>query len=181
MIKGQWTISNTLSLLRVIFLVPISILLLQNDPSERWFILIFMIITASTDMLDGVLARRLNQVTEFGKIIDPLADKAGILVVGFILMFQKIIPAWFFMMAVFRDILILTGGIYLRRKKGIILSSNIIGKWTVGLMTLYIFLAFIRIESLDALTTFFLIVSSCLVVLSFMVYVNRFIKVVRGN
>lgn len=131
-------------------------------------------------MLDGVLARRLNQVTEFGKIIDPLADKICITVVGLILMFQNVIPVWFFMTAVLRDILILIGGLYLRKKKNVMVSSNIIGKWTAGLLTLYLFLAFINVESLNEIKMVFLLISICLIVLSFTLYLIRFLKIIRN-
>ena len=53
-------------------------------PVYNWYALGLMMLGAMTDMLDGWLARRLNQVTNFGRIIDPIADKIGI---GLVLLF----------------------------------------------------------------------------------------------
>lgn len=181
MIRGQWTISNALSLSRILLLVPISLLLLQDDPSKRWFVLALIIVTAMTDMFDGILARRFNQVTEFGKVIDPLADKTGIVVIGFILLLQHKIPLWFFTAAFLRDALILLGGLYLQRKKGITLPSNTTGKWAAAVMTVYLILSFLNLESLNEITTILLALSTLLLVLSFALYLRRFFTVMEVN
>ncbi len=67
---------NKLSLLRIL-LVPVLCLLfeLEDIPYNHTFALIVYIIASATDLLDGLLARRLNLVTDFGRFIDPVADK----------------------------------------------------------------------------------------------------------
>jgi CDP-diacylglycerol--glycerol-3-phosphate 3-phosphatidyltransferase len=181
MIRGQWTISNLISLSRILLLVPISLLLLQNNPSQRWLILTLVVIAAMTDLVDGMLARRFNQITELGKIIDPIADKTCIAVIGLILMLQNKIPIWFFIAALLRDLLILLGGLYLSRGKNIVLPSNKVGKWAAGIVTLYLVLAFISFESLSEVTSVFLILSTLLLIISFVLYLIRSIKVLRVN
>ncbi len=179
MIRVQWTISNVLSLARILLLVPISLLLLQNDPSKHWFLLALIIVAAMTDIIDGILARRLNQVTEFGKVIDPLADKTGIAVVAFILLLQHKIPLWFFIAVFLRDALILLGGLYLQRKKSTTLPSNTTGKWAVAVMTVYLILSFLNIENLNEITTILLVLSTLLLVSSFAFYLRRFFAVLE--
>ena len=82
------TLSRLLSL-------PIILYLLQ-DPTERnrWICLGLFLIASLTDWVDGYLARRLNQVTELGKFLDPLVDK--VLVLGTLLALIEIdlVPAW---------------------------------------------------------------------------------------
>ncbi len=68
-------------------------------------------IAAITDILDGYLARKFNQVTEFGKIIDPLADKIAIGAIIIKLFIIGVIPLYYFFMIIVRDVLIFLGGI----------------------------------------------------------------------
>ena len=84
-----------------------------------------------TDVLDGYLARKLNQVTEVGKIIDPLADKAAMAVIVVKLFSIGEISAFFFLLIIIRDLLIFIGGIYVSKKLGRVLPSNKLGKLTV--------------------------------------------------
>lgn len=69
-------LSNKLTVLRI-FLVPIFILFLETEkiPNNFLFALIVFIIAALTDLFDGKIARKRHQITDFGKFLDPLADK----------------------------------------------------------------------------------------------------------
>ena len=93
-----------------------------------------------SDLLDGYLARKLDQVSEFGKIIDPLADKISVISISLILAYLNKIPLWFFLIVVIRDVLIFSFGIYLDKKKDIRLMSNFPGKiavFSIGLIILF--------------------------------------------
>ena len=92
----------------MVLIIPLAYLLLFQFTEQRTLIIIIMIAMYVTDLLDGYLARKLNQVSELGKIIDPLADKAAVIVITVILFINGLIPVWFFTVIVLRDILILT-------------------------------------------------------------------------
>jgi CDP-diacylglycerol--glycerol-3-phosphate 3-phosphatidyltransferase len=75
--------------------VPLLLYLLyQPTPQTRWFALTVFLIAAGTDWLDGYLARRLNQVTDLGKFLDPLVDKLLVLAPLLALIELGEVPAW---------------------------------------------------------------------------------------
>ena len=84
-------VPNALTILRFI-LIPFIILALVNDN----YFLTFILLTASglTDVLDGYIARKFNLITNFGKLIDPLADKTTQISILGTLALKSIIPIW---------------------------------------------------------------------------------------
>lgn len=87
--------------------VPFILYLLQDATVEtRWVSLGFFLIAAGTDWLDGYLARRLNQVTELGKFLDPLVDKLLVLAPLLALVELKQVPAWGVFLVLARELTI---------------------------------------------------------------------------
>ncbi len=94
------------------------------------------IIAAVTDFFDGYLARKLNQVTDFGALMDPLADKILIMAVLLVFVEAKLIPAWIAVAIIAREFMV-TGLRTLAVKKGVIIPADGWGKIkTVLQMTL---------------------------------------------
>lgn len=75
--RGVLTGPNALTVVRLL-LVPVFIvhMLPPTDPIDRWWAAAVFVVASLTDVVDGVWARRTNQVTTFGKVVDPIADKA---------------------------------------------------------------------------------------------------------
>ncbi len=125
---SPYNLSNGLSAVRLLLAVPVCYVIIH----EQYLIAFWLGITAIiTDLLDGWLARKLDQITEAGKIIDPLADKVfvGGAVVALVLMGK--LPLWFVLCVVGRDIIILVAGIVVARRLNMVLPSNYPGKVAV--------------------------------------------------
>ncbi len=123
-------IPNSLTIFRM-FLVPIFFwlaILIHTENSLRWATVIF-IIAAITDYFDGMLARRYNAITDFGKVMDPLADKLLVLIALFAITIQplELITVYAFYIILIRELLVsLMRNYYIRRK--IYIPANIWGK-----------------------------------------------------
>ena len=95
--------ANKLTILRV-FMIPVFLLVLYLDvPNANYWALAIFVIASLTDTLDGYIARHYNQTTDFGKFMDPLADKC--LVTAAMLWFVEIgqMPAWALLVVIIRE------------------------------------------------------------------------------
>ncbi len=137
-LKEIYTFSNLLSLLRVFLAIPFWIIFNNlNSPEMRMIAFALCIFAAVTDILDGYLARKFNEVTEFGKIIDPLADKICVAAIVIPLYTNGLFDATLFWIIILRDVLIFISGIFLSKKIGKVLPSNFLGKIAVVTICLY--------------------------------------------
>lgn len=168
-----WTISNALSMARIVLVVPIAFLLLRASPGHNFIAALLVIAAGLTDLFDGILARHLNQVTEFGKIIDPLADKIGIASIAVILTLQAKLPFWFLLLVLARDVSIFIGGLYVKRAYGIVLMSNWAGKWASACMAFLLLIAVLDVPFLISAKYFFLEASAAMLVISSVLYARR--------
>lgn len=113
-----------------IAIVPVFVALLLLEPSQqsvmRWVALILFVLASATDGLDGAVARKRNQITNLGKILDPIADKAligGALVTLCIL---EEIPIWITIVILVREILITVFRMTVIRKR--VIAASLLGK-----------------------------------------------------
>jgi len=171
------TLSNLLSILRIVLTIPFAAVMLSSVPSAPLWGSLLLALGVLTDRLDGYFARRYNQETEWGRILDPLADKIAVAVVGLVLLILGRIPLWFVAAIVGRDLLILAGGIYLKVRTGKVLPSNRLGKWAVGVIAIALFLALLDIA--PALQVVLMVAILIILFVSLFLYVTRFIEVLR--
>jgi CDP-diacylglycerol--glycerol-3-phosphate 3-phosphatidyltransferase len=170
------TISNLLSITRAILAIPFVLFMLSDAPGARVWAFVVFIVALLTDKLDGDLARWLHQETEWGKILDPLADKIGIASGAVVFLLQGLLPAWFVVALIARDLLIFCGGLFLKFRRGVVLPSNVTGKWAVGTIALTFGLVILGApEIVVAVSVWGSIV---MMVLSLVLYVRRFAVVV---
>lgn len=109
-----WTVPNLLTYFRFVLVVPFVILFL----SEKYLYAAICIgLSGLSDCLDGFFARRLNQVTQLGKLLDPIADKITLISVMFCMAFYapNVIPILVILIA--KDVIMLLGGVSLLKRR----------------------------------------------------------------
>lgn len=145
------TKSNYLSIFRIFLAIPIFIYAgrFAVNPELRYLVFGLFFLAYITDILDGYLARKFNEITEFGKIVDPLADKIVIAIVVVQFYLTNLIPEYYFWIIILRDLIIFVGGIYVSNKIGKVLPSNKLGKATVFTIMLF-FLAVLFNKDLNS-------------------------------
>ena len=174
-----WNISNALSLARVVLTVPAVCAILRHDAAAVFTI---GVIACITDFLDGYLARRLNQVTEWGKQLDPIADKILVGGAAVAMMVAGMLPVWFVAVALARDVIIFTGGMYVKYRKGVVLMSNMFGKYTVGVITIAIVAAIFDVPAeYRWIQTALLVIATVMMAVSLGLYTRNMVEAVRGE
>jgi CDP-diacylglycerol--glycerol-3-phosphate 3-phosphatidyltransferase len=124
---------NYLTLARIV-LVPLLVVILLTPFAEQWFgissyaLAIGIFLAASlTDILDGHIARRRNQVSNFGKLLDPIADKLLVSAALIVLVEKHLAPAWAVVVILGREFII-TGLRSVAASEGIVIAAQKIGK-----------------------------------------------------
>ena len=137
-----WNVPNTLTILRLA-LVPVFVILFRAGQSKA--ALAVFCAASLTDLLDGYLARKLNQITDFGKIFDPLADKLMVLTALFCQCFAGVLP-WSAALIVLGKELLMVAGSALMLKKGVVVSANYFGKTATVFFMASLILSFFHEE-----------------------------------
>lgn len=137
-LKFVWNIPNCLSLVRLALLPVFSVLYLNSDrdPSLLWWSLAVLAFSGITDMLDGIIARRFNQITEIGKLLDPIADKLTqvSVLVCVVIRNPALIPLM--IICLVKEVLQMIGGLLLLSRFDIIRGSKWFGKVSTTLFYL---------------------------------------------
>ena len=111
--NSNWTIPNALSALRLLG-VPVFFWLIVG-PKNDGLALTILVISSFTDWLDGFLARKLNQFSRLGELLDPLADRLYVVAALIALYLRDLIPLWVLVILVLRDFAMSMLLIYLKR------------------------------------------------------------------
>ena len=94
---------NKLTLLRIILIPVFMVVLYWNFPGAAYVALAIFIIASLTDLLDGKIARKYNLVTNFGKFMDPLADKLLVCSAMICLVDLRLLPSWIVIIIIARE------------------------------------------------------------------------------
>jgi CDP-diacylglycerol--glycerol-3-phosphate 3-phosphatidyltransferase len=131
-----------------------------------------------SDYLDGYFARGREEITDLGKVLDPLADKIFFGTSAVIMILQGLIPQYLAFIIIGRDILIFLGGIYIKSKTGIVVASNMTGKIAVNVAAIVLIGILMEWDGFysygSALTALFFIYS-------FVIYVLKAYKILKSK
>lgn len=183
-------IANAITCLRIV-LVPVIVWLIviasstEYDAAHAWAFAVFLL-AASTDFIDGQIARRTNTISEFGKLVDPLADRLLVISVLIALMWEGFMPVWMGALIVGRDVLMLIGAplIGIRDKET---REKLAVHWTGKLATALLFTAicvFILWNTRDRVNVAGFIIFCAGIVFSYLsafIYIRRGIKLIGGR
>tara|TARA_Y100001970_G_C14149805_1_gene812010 strand:+ start:204 stop:818 length:615 start_codon:yes stop_codon:yes gene_type:complete len=141
------TLANAISISRILLSIPLVLLfeeISQGGNEKYWLAFVLIVIIVLTDFLDGFVARKAHEITHFGKLIDPVADKVCMMVVTIYLIITYQLPFLiFFIVLVIRDTFLIIIGVYLMFTQDEVFQSNKSGKWFMGIsalmMTLFLF------------------------------------------
>ena len=136
--ENIWNVPNVLTLLRAA-LIPVFLILYYRQ--ERYFALGVFLLASFTDLLDGYIARKYNLITNFGKLMDPLADKLMVISVLLVQTISGILPPAAVIVVILKEIIMVLGGVYML-KKGIVVYSEPVGKAAQFLFIVAISLSF---------------------------------------
>lgn len=151
---------NKLTVLRMI-LVPIMVIIsLTNIPGTIagipigwWLIDVIFVIGAITDKIDGYLARKNNQVTNFGKFLDPIADKIIVVSALIILVGQQKIPTWIPIIIIMREFAVSGYRLIAVESNGKVVAANVWGKVKTVTQMFAIIVALIDLNEFGSIFT----------------------------
>jgi len=177
-------VPNLLTVLRL-FAVPVMVLCLVWDAGEeaslRWIAFAIFIAAALTDWLDGYLARRWDVVSAFGKLADPLADKALVLGGLAVLAYRDETPWWPLIVIAIREVAVTLGRLAVA--KDVVIPASMGGKAKTALQVLALFLLLMPVSTtwVDAAGWWVLIASVAVAVGTGIDYAWRIVRIWRSQ
>lgn len=151
---------NKLTVMRILLVFVILIVSFLNIPGEVFgislkflIIEIIFIIASITDYYDGYLARKNNQITTFGKFLDPIADKILVVTTMLLLTERGTLPAWIPIITIFREFLVSGYRLVEAKEAGNVVAANIWGKIKTVTQMIAIMLMLIDSNKFFAFTT----------------------------
>lgn len=174
-----FTWSNLISVSRILVAIPIVYLHYTNGREVTWAITVLVFYGVISDYLDGYVARLTNQISEWGKILDPVADKFCAFLLFFYAVYIDLIPLWFFIAEIVRDVIIMGGSLYIQKLRGKVAMAGMSGKVSVNALGLYWLSVFFYPEA-EAVHLVLMGNSLALMIFSFFDYLHRFNEIRKG-
>lgn len=175
-----WNVPNVLTMLRLV-LIPVFVILYVNG-QDKWALAVF-IIASLTDLLDGRIARKYNLITNFGKLMDPLADKLMVCTTLICQGIYGIIPWVAIIIVLVKEVLMVIGA-WVMLKNDVVVHSNMLGKVGMCAFVGALVLSFFHAEFLALgfpLDRIVLWLSVALTLAALIDYTRAGIKVLKGK
>ena len=164
---------NKLTIFRVI-LIPFFIIffLIPITSYDKWIALAIFIVASLTDLLDGKIARKYNLVTNFGKFMDPLADKLLVCSALICLIELNKIPSWMVIIIIAREFII-SGFRLVAADNGVVIAASYWGKFKTTFQMVAVCLLIADLEMLNVITQIILWIAVVLTVVSLIDYLIK--------
>ena len=166
---------NKLTILRVI-MIPFFVAALLYDgganQNMRYVAAALFIIASLTDMLGGKIARKYNLVTNFGKFMDPLADKLLVCSALICMIELRELPAWMVIIIISREFII-SGFRLVASDNGVVIAASYWGKFKTTFQMIGVVLLIFNIPALSTLTTIIVWIALALTVISLVDYIVK--------
>ena len=173
---------NKLTVVRMV-LVPFfvaSLLLSGSNETLKWVALVLFVVASLTDFLDGYIARKYNLITNFGKFMDPLADKI-LTISGMICLIELgRIPSWIVVIIVAREFII-SGFRLVAAENGVVIAANYWGKFKTTFQMIMIILMIMNIPQLQIVTNIVMWIALALTLISLWTYIMANKQVLAGE
>ena len=164
---------NKLTMFRVVLIPFFVVFMLVNITIvDKWIALAIFIIASLTDLLDGKIARKYNLVTNFGKFMDPLADKLLVCSALICLVALNKIPAWIVIIIIAREFII-SGFRLIASDNGVVIAASYWGKFKTTFQMVMICLMIADISAINLLTELVMWVALILTVVSLVDYLVK--------
>lgn len=166
---------NKLTTLRVIMIPFFVFFLLWQNGENRTFRMIALalfIIASLTDLLDGKIARKYNLVTNFGKFMDPLADKLLVCSALICLIELNALPAWMVIVIISREFII-SGFRLIASDNGVVIAASYWGKFKTTFQMVSVVLFILDIQALAFVTTICVWIALLLTIVSLVDYIYK--------
>ncbi len=109
--RAMFTLPNIITIGRVLLIPVVAFLLLDHDYTLAFAV---FVVAAVGDWVDGFIARRFNQMSQLGAVLDPVADKMTMMIVAILMAAQGLLPIWLAVVIVMRDAVIVAGAVAYR-------------------------------------------------------------------
>lgn len=167
---------NKLTVLRMIMIIPFVVFMLNTGiagDASKWIAVSIFIVASLTDLLDGKIARKYNLVTNFGKFMDPLADKLLVCSAMICLIEMGKLPAWIVIIIISREFII-SGFRLVASDNGIVIAASYWGKFKTTFQMLMVVFLIIDLGGVFAtVETILIYVSLALTIISLVDYIVK--------
>ncbi len=185
----KMNLPNKLRIFRM-FLIPFFVLFLMGGEEGGWFgaasyvgryaALAIFIVASLTDLADGKISRRYNLVTNFGKFMDPLADKILVNAALICMVELSRVPAWYVIIIIAREFII-SGFRLVASDNGVVIAASYWGKFKTTFQMILIILLILNITALSILTAICYWVALVLTVVSLVDYIYKNFSVLSAG
>ncbi len=177
---------NKLTVFRVILVIPFVVLLLGQEAGWGWFdalfggimqymnwvTLVIFVVACLTDLLDGKIARKHNLITNFGKFMDPLADKLLVCAALICLIELGRIPAYIVVIIISREFII-SGFRLIASDNGVVIAASMWGKYKTTFQMIMVILMLANIPALQLVTDIVMWIATALTIISLVDYIYK--------